>query len=101
MISRIYVHTSVGGTKFEVPLSALSIITRHSNDSLLSHCKYDSSINVPTSKCQVSFQAENGSSQSEYMTGFLLLFQSINSGTRFHALNYGWMPLKDEEKIVI
>jgi hypothetical protein len=49
----------------------------------------------------VSFQAENGSSQSEYMTGFLLLFQSINSGARFHTLNNGWMPLKDEEKIVI
>jgi hypothetical protein len=39
--------------------------------------------------------------QSEYITGFLLLFQSVNGGARFHALNYGWMPLKDEEKIVI
>jgi hypothetical protein len=40
--------------------------------------------------------------QSEYIVdAFLLLFQSINSGARFHALNYEWAPLKDEEKIVI
>jgi hypothetical protein len=42
------------------------------------------------------------SSQSEYIDGFLLLFQSLDgSAARFHALSYGWAPLKDEEKIVI
>jgi hypothetical protein len=52
MILRTYVHTSIGGTKFEVLLSAMSIITRCLDDSLLSHCKHDSSTNVPTSaKC--------------------------------------------------
>jgi hypothetical protein len=41
------------------------------------------------------------SSQSEYIDGFLLLFQSLDGSARFHALSYGWAPLKDEEKIVI
>jgi hypothetical protein len=36
--------------------------------------------------------------QSEYINGLLLLFQPIDGGARFHALNYGWAPLKDEKR---